>query len=94
MDSTNRKKFIIFLTVIRYTQIIQKHSMFFIILMTKVFYLIASVAVFWTTDQMFQLGSYSTYGYDWIVSLYPVSECHLDLGSRLNIGIVTILNLS
>ena len=55
-----------------YTQVVQKHSMFYAILFTKLLYLTTSIMILYSTDRIFKIGRFATYGYDWITTLHSV----------------------
>ena len=52
-----------------YAKITQTHRMFILIFVTKVLYLVASVGIMYFTDQLFEAGSFITYGSEWFASL-------------------------
>ena len=48
-----------------YGKRVEKHLLFFTIMMTKSCYLLFSVILFWLTERMFHIGSFFSYGVDW-----------------------------
>ncbi|KAL5266003.1 hypothetical protein ACHWQZ_G006599 [Mnemiopsis leidyi] len=48
-----------------YGKRVEKHLLFFSIMLTKSCYLLFSVLLFWLTEKMFHIGSFFSYGVDW-----------------------------
>lgn len=51
----------------------EKHRLFFIVMITKSMYLIISIMALYLTDEMFEIGSFISYGSEWATKL-PVGD--------------------
>ena len=61
-----------------YGKRVEKHLLFFTIMMTKSCYLLFSVILFWLTERMFHIGSFFSYGVDWAAEEPEVKALRTD----------------